>query len=260
MLGLDVDSIDDMIELHKTHNIRLFQIYASKIKLNSNNIPNKLRVVVHSSYTINLCQTWKSSDWWINQFIEEIDLAQQIGAFGVVIHVGKNVQNLSIGSAINNMYSALLYILDHTSNINIFIETPAGQGTEILIESEDFIKFALKFRDNPRIGVCIDTCHVFAAGHDINNLDGISRFFKTYADLIGLDIIKLIHLNNSMYELGSKKDRHSNMNIGAISLESIETIVKFVDKLGIPMILETPSGSNYSDVLKDVKIVKKMID
>lgn len=268
LVGIDIGSMEDMTDIRRKHKIGLFQISAKHIQDEESieQVNHNVRIVVHYSYSINLGRLWNESDWWIQRLISEIKAAHKIGAWCIVVHTGKSLTN-SAGMAINNMYSSLLYIHSKTieqSSLKILLETPAGQGSEVLTKIEDFARFMTKFyvtnkELTERFGVCIDTCHVYAAGHDISRLQGIESLFTTLSKSIGLDKIKLIHLNNSRGELGSMKDRHAPLDSGAINLESINTIVRFVNRLEIPMVLETPMGDNYKSILNDYMIVCDII-
>lgn len=270
--GVDIGDIESAIELNENMNIKIFQIAAKNIgaEILENRISiqktleeiskRNIRIVVHYSYSINIAHPWSASDWWIQQLILEIKKAAHIGAFGIVIHTGKSMRH-STSTGINNMFSSLIYVHRETADldIKILIETPAGQGTELLTDIQDFAKFIKKFSMaediNNRFGICIDTCHVYAAGNDISTLKGIEHLFKTISDEVGLQKIKLIHLNNSKGELGSRVDRHARIVEGVIPIESMKIIIKFVNRLGIPMVLETPS--KY--ILKDYEFVRDTI-
>jgi deoxyribonuclease-4 len=223
---------------------------------------NKINIVVHASYTINLALQWDTHSWWIQQFIIEIEKAEQLNAYAIVIHTGKQL-NLSISQSINNMYSALLYIHNATINnekVKILIETPAGQGTETLTDIQDFCIFINKFYKHPnksvqkRFGICIDTCHLFVSGHDIRTKKNINKIFNIIDTIVGIDKIKLCHINGAKNNLNEKIDRHSNINDGYIGKKAILTIVKFLNKLEIPMILETP----IKYIHKDYMLIKKV--
>ena len=278
LIGIDVRTFSDMDTLHQKHGIGLFQIAAktvtkyveSQIKASlSPLIIAPYKIAVHYSYSINLSNRWSATDWWIQQMISEVREAELIGAYAIVIHTGKSIDFVP-SVAINNMYSALLYVHSQTSDtkVKLLIETPAGQGTEILSEVEHFIKFMRKFEhvqniDNTniesRFGICIDTCHVYSAGYDISQTAGIEKFFKLFNDSIGINKIKLVHLNNTRGGLGSKIDRHANLDDGVLSMESIKLIVRFVNHLEIPMCLETETGPDYEFILKDYEIIKRAI-
>jgi deoxyribonuclease IV len=269
IIGIHVSNIFDIIrtikenpELNQINLIQLFvnattnyadKKYSRELEYIKN---HKIRLVIHGSYTINLSKRWSSTDWWIRQFIGEIESTNQIGGFGIVIHTGKQM-DLSNGEAINNMYTALLHIHKETEkyNVKIILETASGQGTETLTKIEDFCKFMQKFYTHPdkiiqqRFGVCIDTCHIFAAGHDIRSKTDMNRFFSTIDSTIGIDKIKLCQINDSRKGLGSKLDRHMNIGDGMIGQESILRITKFMKELGVPIVLETPSGGLIKDYL-----------
>lgn len=271
LLGIHISNILDVpkeiVNVSHFRSINLVQIFVSATNnyldkkydsvlkfLKTNNI----YIVVHASYSINLARKWSNTDWWIQQFIGEINEASKIGAFGIVIHTGKKLQ-LSNAESINNMYTSLLYIHHKTSfnipinKVKIMLETPSGQGTETLTNIEEFCRFMKKFYDHPdqkirdRFGVCVDTCHIFAAGYDIRGTQNINKFFKIIDKSIGTDKIKLCQINDSKKGLGSKLDRHENIGQGEIGKESILKIVKFMKDLEIPIVLETPINGLVSD-------------
>jgi apurinic endonuclease APN1 len=263
LIGLHVSNILD-IELKINKNINFFQIFVSLtadyggdryMTVLANIKKNKIYLLVHGSYSINLAKRWKSSDWWILQFINEIQIASQLNAFGIITHTGKRME-LSVSETLNNMYTALLYIHSQTAkyqNVRIILETPSGQGTETLTKIEDFCKFMNKFYTHPdpmirdRFGICIDTCHIFAAGHDIREKENMNVFFGTINGLVGIDKIKVCHVNDSKKGLGANLDRHMNIGRGEIGKESMIQIVQFMKDLEIPMVLETPFPGIYDD-------------
>lgn len=274
LIGIDIGSYDDMFEYYEQYGIKLFQISARYLSNHLDGLKNRnenlalpldntFKIVVHYSYSINLAHTWNSADWWIQQLITEIEAADKIGAFALVIHTGKSMQ-YSESAAINNMFSSLLYVHQVTkdSDVKLLIETPAGQGTELLADIEDFVRFMQKFDSIPalseRFGICVDTCHIYSAGYDIATKRGVSAFFDTIDRGVGISKIKLVHLNNSRAELGSKIDRHDNLKTGTLKMKSIRTVVQFINSLEIPMVLETPSGDNYDLILSDYQILKSL--
>jgi len=261
LIGVHIDSVSQIIpvlESNQTYkNLDLVQVFVNATtdytdskykKIKSNLVDHGIKLVVHASYSINLARRWTSNDWWIQQFINEIDAASHMGAFCVVVHVGKKL-DLPDAEAINNMYTSLLYVHEQTKSIStkILIETPSGQGTEMLTKLEDLCRFLNKFYKHPdkniqeRFGMCLDTCHVFAAGYDIRLPLDMNNVFGIIDKSIGINKIKLCHINDSKKGLGSKLDRHENIGEGEIGKEAILHIVQFMKKLQIPMILETPS-------------------
>lgn len=153
---------------------------------------------IHAPYTINFSDiTQKSKESLINNLV----IGSKYNASGVVFHVGKS-KKMDKKEATEKMYAVIKEALTHCNKDTPFLlETPAGQGTELLQLQSEFSDFCLRFKGCESFGVCIDTCHIFASGYDIN--DYTENFKKTNPGQL-----KLIHLNNSKCEKGSKKDRH----------------------------------------------------
>ena len=257
MYGLHIDSTPKTLldEVEKYKSLKCIQLFIN-IDKKYNNIYKDLKkitqkynieIIVHASYTINIAQKWDEYSWWINQLILEINIANDIGAKFIVLHLGKSL-DIDISVAINNMYSSLLYIANKIKNIpiKILLETSSGQGSEMCIKLEELSKFINKLINHKNInisnkfGICIDTCHIFSAGYDINTKKSVSQYLKQFDVLIGIKNIKLFHLNNSKTKLGSNVDRHDNLEHGNINLEGLKEIIKFGFTLNIPLILETP--------------------
>ena len=268
MAFIGVHVIDDNFvdELNKAikNNVNIVQLFVNNI--NNKNIyiikkildNHKIISVVHASYTINLAQTWNYHSWWMKQFINEIKLADILGAKYIVVHLGKQL-NLSLAESINNMYTGLLYINSATKqhDVKILIETSTGQGTELCYDINDLGKFYKKFKNNNeqiknRFGICLDTCHIFAAGYNIKGKKNIEIFFNEFDRLIGIENIKLVHLNDSKNNLNSKLDRHDNLSKGFIGSKSLIQISSFFKNLKVPIILETP----YCGLFDDLKLIR----
>lgn len=218
---------------------------------------NKMKCVVHSSYTLNIANDWNKNSPWIQNLIYEIEDINKFGGLGVVVHFGKQ-KELSYEEATNNMYTCLLYVLDQTKNTNvsIFLETTAGQGTEMCYKLEDLAKFYNKFEKHPnkkvrdRIALCVDSCHIYAAGYDIRDKNRLKKYLDQLNKLIGIKYIGLIHLNDSKIPLGGRVDRHENIGKGKIGFEGIKHVYKFARKYGIPTVLETPNLGYKKEINK----------
>lgn len=219
--------------------------------------------VVHISYTINCSANWEFNSVWISQFILEIEMASYIGAFAVVVHLGKK-KELSREESLNNMYLSLLYVHKQTqnhSNVKILIETSTGQGSEICFLLEDLAHLYRKFSKHKmedirnRFGICVDTCHIFAAGYDIKTKEMIESYLDSFNELIGLEHIKLIHLNDSKNDVGSNLDRHDNLTTGTgfIGKTGLYFFVSVFKKMNVPIVLETP----YENIFDDLRFVAK---
>lgn len=217
---------------------------------------NNMYCVVHASYTINLASDWDEYSAWIKQLISEIEACHTIGAFGIIVHVGKQL-NLLKEQAINNMYSGLMYVHNKTckyKNVKIILETSAGQGSEMFFKLEEFGHFFKKFSHNKndeirdRFRICVDTCHVFSAGYDLRTKNVIGIYLNTFEELIGVKYIALIHLNDTKTVLGSNVDRHQSLGKGYIGEKGLKLFAKFFRRLGVPIILETPPEYHIYEV------------
>jgi len=276
MIGVHIDVTDNLVKqatIYLEKGCRILQLFVSPNPSNSLQIEyaelkkfasdNKIHIVVHISYTINCAQPWNTYSWWIRQACDEIKVADMLGAFAVVIHMGKS-GNQDIKTAYDNMYQSLLYIYKQTikyPHIRILLETPAGQGTEICSKLEDFMHFFRKLSKNinpliqKRFGCCIDTCHIFSAGYDIRNISMIEKYLDDFNEMIGIKHVGLIHLNDAMKGLGSHVDRHQNIGKGYIGRKGLFAIVDFFTRLSIPLILETP----LEGIQKDIKLIQNRI-
>lgn len=217
---------------------------------------NDMRVVVHSSYMHNVAQGWDEYSWWLKNLEMEIKYCHMINAIGLVLHFGKQL-DLSIEEAYNNMYTSLLYIHNKTiqyKNVKIFLETSTGQGSELCYKMEDLAHFFRKFSKNPnkdicnRFRLCVDTCHIFAAGYNIKTKKDIKLYLEAFEELIGLRYIGIIHLNDCKVDLGGQKDRHNNIGKGYIGLDGLKVFYKYFRDLRVPIVLETPNNGYKTEI------------
>jgi len=152
--------------------------------------------------------------------------------------------------------NALTNALTGNENITILLETMSGKGTEIGTNFDQIKEIIDKVEHNEKVGVCLDTCHIFSAGYDIvSDLDGVLDEFDK---VIGLDRLKTIHLNDSMMPFGSKKDRHAPIGEGEIGIDAFINILEHPKLKGIPLFLETPFDDEGHK--KEIKMIKKLIN
>lgn len=202
-----------------------------------------LGLVIHSSYIINIASNFEPHSWRTKLLLMEINSAIRKGAIGLVIHMGKRM-TLSKEEAFGNMYQLLNYVCSHIQkDFTIFLETTAGQGTELCYKLDELSEFFSRVKKNKKmknIKICLDTCHIFCAGYDIRTKVGVDNFIKKFDLLIGIGNIGLIHLNDSVNDIGTRKDRHTNIGDGFIGLSGLKYFYQYFSKLNIPTILETP--------------------
>jgi deoxyribonuclease-4 len=219
---------------------------------------NNMLVSVHASYTINISKEWAEYSSHIIQFLDEIKCAAYLRAKYIVIHIGKQMK-LTKEEAYNNMFGALIYICEQTKSIAnkplILLETSTGQGTELCYKLPDLAYFYNKLISSPdhiskRFGICLDTCHIFQAGYDITNKLVIKKYLANFDKLLGIKNIKLIHVNDAKYPLGSHKDRHANIGKGYIGKTALLNFIHYLTRMNChpPLILETPNNNIVQDI------------
>ena len=204
---------------------------------------NNCKMVIHSSYLYNFCKT--DTPWAATELIEELQMAQTIGAIGCIIHMGKTT-TLPYDQAVTNFIQNINNICQHIpTGVKLILENSAHQGTEIgyTLEQIAHIHQNISAENLPKIGYCLDTCHAFAAGY---NLKTESRqFLEKFDELIGKEFIECIHLNDSKKDCGCKVDRHENIDIGCIGIDGLKQFIGVLKEWNFqgPIILETPDES-----------------
>ncbi len=175
-----------------------------------------IRLYIHSPYIINLCyEPGTQNDYPVELLRKNLKYGAAIGAKGVVVHVGKSVKQ-DLDSALYNMSFNIMRACEvATPDCPLLLETPAGQGTELLTKSTDFLEFVLA-QEQPNLKICLDTCHVFAAGE--NPLD--------YVKKVPVDLLRLIHFNDSKEGQGCCKDRHEFPGLGKVGTEILKAIAE----------------------------------
>ena len=195
--------------------------------------------LAHAPYTLNAC----AADERIREFARETfadDLKRleytpgSMYNFHPGSHVGQGAEK-----GIVYIADTLNYVMEPQQSTTILLETMSGKGSEIGRNFDELRQIIDRVERKDKLGVCLDTCHVWDGGYDIvNNLDGV---FTEFDSVIGLDRLKAIHLNDSMNGLGSHKDRHAKIGEGEIGLEALVRVIRHPATKGIPFILETPN-------------------
>ncbi|PTL40526.1 deoxyribonuclease IV [Alkalicoccus saliphilus] len=204
--------------------------------MKEHNISN---IVVHAPYIINIANSVKPETYQLGvDFLKsEIDRTEALGAKQIVLHPGAHVgQGAEKGIA--KIVEGLNEVIDPDQDVQIALETMAGKGSECGRTFEEIAEIIDGVTHNHRLSVCFDTCHVHDAGYDlVNDLDATLQHFD---QTVGLDRIKVLHVNDSKNEQGAHKDRHENIGFGYIGYDAIERIVYHEAFKDIPKILETP--------------------
>lgn len=196
-------------------------------------------VVVHAPYIINLGNTLKPQNFTFGvQFLQqEIERAEAIGAKEIVLHPGAHV-GAGPQKAIDQIAKGLDEVIVHDQQVQIALETMAGKGTEVGTTFEQLAEIIDKVADNDKLAVTFDTCHTSDAGYDIkNDFDGVLNEFD---HIIGLERLKVVHLNDSKNEQGSHKDRHQILGLGTIGFDTLNYVAHHDQLKSVPKIMETP--------------------
>ncbi|MGC8496398.1 MAG: deoxyribonuclease IV [Thermoplasmata archaeon] len=212
--------------------------------------------VAHASYLINLAANEESL--WLKSkasFLEEINRCAQLNIPYLVFHPGSH-NGFGEEYGIERIAEAINETLNRSDRTVLLLETTAGQGTNIGYTFDHLKSIIKKVKNKDRVGVCIDTCHIYAAGYDIaNNYENVIEEFEA---TIGLNKLKVIHLNDSEKGLGSKIDRHAHIGKGKIGAKGFVKILDDERLESIPFILETPQGEN--EYYLDLQEIKKIIE
>src|SRR5947208_3328242 len=201
-------------------------------------------VVSHASYLINLATTIPPlRAQSIAAMGDELDRAEALGLLGVVLHPGCYTHG-SEAEGLELVAGALLGLLRarRRGKTMVILEHTAGQGTALGATFEQLASIIAKMNDHPRVGVCLDTCHLLASGYDVCSPDGYAETFAQFGRLVGFERLKVWHLNDSKKPLGSRVDRHAHIGQGCLGLEAFRRIVNDRRFRALPMLLETPKA------------------
>ena len=222
----------------------------AKELLKENNIDIN-NVVVHAPYIINLANI-NNFDFNVNFLTQEIKRVELLGVKYLVLHPGSHV-GLGVENGINNIINALNQVLDENTNVTICLETMAGKGTELGRTFEELKQIIDGIKYPDKVAVCMDTCHIHDAGYDLNNFDQVLDQFNK---IIGLDRLKVLHINDSKNVINSHKDRHENIGYGNIGFDNLIKIIYHEKLKGIPKILETPYIEKKAPYLYEIEMIR----
>ncbi len=206
------------------------------------------QVLTHDSYLINLGnpdpeKRKKSSD----AFIDEMHRVSLLGLDRLNFHPGAHLKQVSPEESMDLIAQEIDRALSEVPGVYAVMETTAGQGSALGRTFEELAYIIDKVEKKERVGVCIDTCHIFAAGYDIRTVEGFHEVMNRYDSLIGFDKLMGMHLNDAKSEFDSHVDRHAPLGRGNIGIEGFRALMKDSRFQGIPLILETPEPDIWSE-------------
>jgi deoxyribonuclease-4 len=222
----------------------------------------RLPVYVHAPYLINLAspqpQTQERS---VHALRHALGRAQAVGAAGLVLHAGSAVDPDARDEALRQVARLLLPMLDaleQGASMRVLIEPTPGGGGSLVTTVEDLGPYFAALEDHPRLGVCLDTCHAYAAGDDLAAPGGVRRILNRLVKTVGRGRLGLVHANDSRDPLGSRRDRHYPVGVGTIGLEPFAEIFVHPATRSVPVVIETPGGERQHQI--DVRALRRLRD
>jgi deoxyribonuclease IV len=201
---------------------------------------------VHAPYLINFgSHTEATVERSVVSLRHSLRRAREIGALGVVVHTGSATGGRAREVALAQVRTHMLPLLDELSQDDdpfLLLESTAGQGSSLCSRTWDFGPYFEALDSHPRLGICLDTCHIYAAGHDLAGPVGMRQTLDLLVDTVGEGRLKLIHANDSKDVVGAHKDRHENIGAGHIGAEPFRELFSHPATEGVPLIIETPGG------------------
>ena len=215
---------------------------------------NKDMVLPHDSYLINLGHpNIEKREKSLKSFIEEAKRVEQLGLKYLNFHPGSHLREISEEECLENIANSINYAIKETESCVFVMETTAGQGSNLGYKFEHLAYLIDKAVDKERIGVCIDTAHIFAAGYDIRTKETYEKTMKKFDNIIGFKYLKGMHINDSKAKFASRVDRHHSLGKGEIGIDAFKFIMQDKRIDNIPLILETIEPSLWPEEIKLLK-------
>lgn len=219
-------------------------------------------MAIHAAYLINLAAVNPEFiEKSVNGLVDELTRAGQLGVESVVLHPGAHV-----GAGIDAGLDAIARGLDRvhaaTEGLEVvtLLETAAGQGSCLGCTFEELGRVIRLVDDPSRLGICIDTCHVFSAGYDIRTRDGWERMVGEAEREVGLENVRAFHVNDSKKPLGSRVDRHQHIGQGELGLDAFRFVLNDPRFRSVPKLLETPKPDEFEDDIRDLALLRSLLE
>ena len=197
-------------------------------------------ILPHDSYLINLGHPeLEAREKSLNGFIHEIERCEILKLDRLNFHPGSHLRKISEEECLNNIAESMNKAIDVTKDVKLVIENTAGQGSNLGYKFEHLAYIIDKIEDKSRVGVCIDTCHMFTAGYDIRTREAYDKTWNEFDPIVGRKYLMGMHINDSKPELGSRVDRHDSLGLGKIGWDAFRFIMNDDRMNDIPLVLET---------------------
>ena len=212
------------------------------------------QILPHDSYLINLGHPEKEAlEKSRAAFLDEMQRCELLGLDRLNFHPGSHLQKITEEESLDRIAESINIALDKTRGVTAVIENTAGQGSNLGFRFEHLRYLIDRVEDKSRVGVCIDTCHAFAAGYDLRTAEACDATFAELERVVGFGYLKGMHLNDAMKILGSRVDRHMPLGEGMIGMECFRYIMQDARFDGIPLILETPDEERWPEEIAMLK-------
>ena len=212
------------------------------------------QILPHDSYLINLgnpdAEGLRKSR---ESFTEELRRCQQLGLDRLNFHPGSHLKQITEDECLNLIAESINLALDQTEGVTAVIENTAGQGTNLGFTFEQIAHIISHVEDKTRVGVCIDTCHAYAAGYDIKTAEGFRRTWQKFSEVIGFQYLRGMHLNDTMKGHGSRVDRHHSIGAGFLGDNAFKMIMADPRFDNIPLVLETPNEELWPEEIQKLR-------
>lgn len=208
---------------------------------------NPKHILPHDSYLINLGHPeTEGLSKSRNAFIDEMQRCEQLGLRYLNFHPGSHLKKISPAESLHRIAESINLALEQTDAVVAVIENTAGQGTNLGYRFEHIAEIIGQVDDTGRVGVCLDTCHSYAAGYDLKTPTGYAKVFDEFDRIVGRQYLKAMHLNDSKKERSQRVDRHASIGKGTLGWEPFRFIMNDPRLDDLPLILETPDESLWS--------------
>ncbi len=205
-------------------------------------------ILPHDSYLINLgAPDSEKLQMSRDAFLDEMQRCEQLGLTMLNFHPGSHLKLMPIDDCLDLIADSINITLDKTSGVKAVIENTAGQGSNLGYSFAQIARIIDRVEDKTRVGVCIDSCHAFAAGYDLSSPDGYEATWKEFDETIGLSYLSAMHLNDTKKGLASKVDRHESLGKGVLGSVFFSMLMKDTRMDNIPLILETPNEELWAE-------------
>jgi deoxyribonuclease-4 len=217
-----------------------------KTKLSASKI-DRLATVAHMPYLPNLSSPdEKARARSVDTMINELKRCERIGIPYLVAHLGSHLDT-GEDNAIKRLVNEFTKAAKKTKDVTILLENTAGQRNSVGSDFEQLASIFFQLKPKERFGICLDTCHAFAAGYDLRTSKSVSETLEKFEKSVGFENLKILHLNDSKSGLGGRVDKHEHLGLGQIGEEGLGKIIKFMNKKKIPIVIETPIDDRRDD-------------